>query len=194
MNERNWDASLSAALDGELDGADLTDLLDAMADDLQCRRTWRRLRALDRRLMPLVRPATSTLRPARPHRTWRAWWIAPLAAAALLALLVLRPDAVSRRSLPDPDGDPLIVRLAADPGKMTEVRFVELVVEILEADQRYQDKMREVLEEIRPPASLAEGSGGESDTPRTERLALHRVAGPDPGSGELTRPAAADIH
>ena len=86
-------------------------------------------------------------------------------------MLLLRPDVVRVESLPDPDGRPLTVRLQEE-GAMTEARFVELVVEVLQADHRYQEKMLEVLEEVRPEASLAEGGSNEDDPHRTERVAF----------------------
>ena len=167
MNEKTWELSSSAALDGELDPVETLELLDDMAGDPECRENWRRVRAMDRHLDPMIVPAHRPLRPAR-RRVARAWWLAPVAAVALLAVLLLRPDAVRIDSLPDPDGQPLSVRL--EEGEMTDARFVELVVEVLQADQRYQEKMREVLEEVRPQASLAEAGSSEADLNRTREI------------------------
>jgi hypothetical protein len=121
-----------------------------------------------------------------------AWWIAPVAAAALFALLLLRPDAIRVDSLPDPDGAPLTVRL--QEGEMTEARFVELVVELLQADQRYLEKMLEVLEEVRPVASLAEAGSSEGDLRRTERVAFADEESPATAIDELPWEALAGIH
>jgi hypothetical protein len=55
---------------------------------------------------------------------------------------------------------------------MTDARFVELVLEVLQADQRYRDKMFEVLQEVRPEASLAEAGSPEDDGRTSERLVL----------------------
>ena len=73
-------------------------------------------------------------------------------------------------------------------------RFVELVVEVLQADQRYQEKMREVLEEVRPEASLAEAGSSERDLHRTERVAFAEEESPANTIDELPWEALAGIH
>ena len=191
MNEKTWELSSSAALDGELDPVETLELLDDMAGDHECRENWRRVRAMDRHLDPMIVPADRPLRPAR-GRVSRAWWIAPVAAAALFAVLLLRPDTLRVDGLPDPDGAPLTVRL--EEGEMTDARFVELVVEVLQADQRYQQKMREVLEEVRPNASLAEAGSSEADLNRTERVAFAEEDSPATTIDELPWEALAGIH
>ena len=191
MNEKSWELSSSAALDGELDPVETLELLDDMADDDACRQNWRHMRAMDRELDPIVVPATRPLGRVR-HRLARAWWLAPVAAAALFAVLLLRPGVVRVDSLPDPDGRPLTVRL--QEGDMTDDRFVELVVEVLQSDQRYQEKMREVLEEVRPEASLAEAGSTEGDLHRTERVAFADEESPSISIDELPWEALAGIH
>mgnify|MGYP001823173778 CR=1 FL=1 len=192
MNDRSWERSSSAALDGDLDPVETLELLDDMADDPQCREYWRRARAMDRQLDPLILPADRPLRGSRGRIAW-AWWLAPVAAAALFAVLLLQPDTIRVDGLPDPDGRPLTVRL--EEGEMTDARFVELVVEVLQADQRYQEKMREVLEEVRPQASLAEAGSSESDLNRTERVAFaEEEESPAATIDELPWEALAGIH
>lgn len=190
MNEHRWEVSLSAALDGELGRTETLELLDAMADDPGCREQWRRFRALERSLRPLRRPATTPL-PRRRSRARAAWWLAPVAAAALVALMLLRPDDPPAGTF---DGASLTVRLQEHEGRMTEARFVELVIEVLQAERRYQDKMREVLEEVRPRAALAEAGSPESAAPRAERIALGRSDEPSPAGAELPFEAVAGIH
>jgi hypothetical protein len=196
MSERSWELDSSAALDGELDPVETLELLDAMATESECREHWLRLRAFDRQLDPVIRPADRDLPARRRTRIARAWWLAPMAAAALFVFAVLQPELTELRSLPDPEGQPLTVRLQANEGEMTEARFVELVLEVLQADQRYQDKMLEVLEEVRPDASLAEAGSSEDDDGRTERLALAETEdeGPATPMDELPWEALAGIH
>jgi hypothetical protein len=191
MNEKSWELSSSAALDGELDPVETLELLDDMAGDPECRSNWRRVRTMDRRLDEMIVPAGRPLRRAR-SRAARAWWLAPIAAAALFAVLTLRPDTIHVDSLPDPGGQPLTVRL--EEGEMTDARFVELVVEVLQADLRYQEKMREVLDEVRPEASLAEAGSSEADLNRTERVAFADEESPANATDELPWEALAGIH
>lgn len=193
MSERPWEIAASVALDGELDPTETLELLDAMADDEECRSHWRRLRAVDRELDAVVRPATRSLT-ARGRRPGILWWAAPLAAAALFAVLLLRPDPGPIQSLPDPEGQPLTIRLSDGESGMTDHRFVQLVVEVLKSDQRYQQKMLEVLEEVRPEASLAEAGSGEGEPESRERLVLGHEEGPDSGEGGLPWEALAGIH
>lgn len=191
MNEKSWELSASTALDGELDPVETLELLDDMAADPGCRAHWRRIRALDAQLDPLVAPAKRPLPASRRTRAW-IWGLAPVAAAALFALLLLRPDAIRVDRMPAPDGQPLTVHLQA--GEMTDARFVELVVELLQSDQRYQDKMREVLEEVRPAASLAEAGSTERAPRRTERVAFADAETPATVIDELPWEALAGIH
>lgn len=191
MNEKSWELSSSAALDGELEPFETLELLDDMARDAACRENWMRARSLDRRLDPLIAPPAERLRP-RARRLARVWWAAPIAAAALLALLLVRPQTLRVESLPDPAGEPLVVRLAE--GDMTDARFVELVVEVLQSDQHYQQKMREILEEVRPEASLAESGSTESGRGRTERVAFADQESPTTSIDELPWEALAGIH
>ena len=86
------------------------------------------------------------------------------------------------------------VRLQENEGEMTDVRFVELVVEVLQADTRYQEKMREVLEEVRPEASLAEAGSSEDDANLTERIAFADENENDTRIDELPWEALAGIH
>jgi hypothetical protein len=191
VNEKSWELSASAALDGELDPVETLALLDDMAADPECRAHWRRIRELDRRLDPLVVPAERPLPVARPARAW-IWGLAPVAAAALFALLLLRPDTIRVDPVPAPDGQPLTVHLQA--GEMTDARFVELVVELLQSDRVYQDKMREVLEEVRPQASLAEAGSTERAPRRAERVAFADAESPAAVIDELPWEALAGIH
>lgn len=193
MNEHQWEISTSVALDGELDPAEALELLDVMADDARCRAHWQRMRAADRRLDPLIHPVTQRLRAtrSRPHP---GWWAVPAAAIALLAILMLRPPTTDLDRLPGPEGRPLTVRLSGDAGDMTDRRFVQLVVEVLRSDEKYQRKLLEVLEEVRPPASVADAGSGEGEPETRERLVLGREEGSDTGPGELPWEALAGIH
>ena len=191
MSEQGWELSSSAALDGELDAVETLELLDVMADEPACRDHWRRMRAADRHLDPLVAPAGRRLRPARRGPA-RAWWIAPVVASALFAVLLLRPESTPPDGSMDPAARELTVRL--EGGGMTDTRFVDLVVEMLQADQRYQEKMIEVLAEVRPAASLAEAGSSEADLNRTERVAFADDEKSATDIDELPWEALAGIH
>jgi hypothetical protein len=77
---------------------------------------------------------------------------------------------------------------------MSETRFVEMILEILRADRRYQEKMIEVLQEVRPEAWLAEGGSRENDRWPREGLAMGRDEGSGAERGELPFEAVAGIH
>ncbi|RKZ17828.1 hypothetical protein DRQ53_02375 [bacterium] len=199
MSEKSWEIQSSVALDGELDATATIELLDAMAEDESCREQWQNLRAVDRALDPVIRPAARPLTAARPLRATRPrsrflWLSAPAAAAALLAFLLLGPRLSNVDNLPDPGDSPLTVRLAANEGEMTEQRFVQLVVEVLQADLRFQQKLFEVLEEVHPEASRTGAGSGEGSPESSERLVLGHEEDPNSGYGELPFEALAGIH
>jgi hypothetical protein len=195
MNEPSWQVSLSAALDGELDASETQELLDAMAASPECRNQWQQIRAFDRNLETMRRPASGRLRSPSPVSRRPLAWLVPIAAVlALLGVGLLRPERAPIPDLQDPTAESLTVRLEGHRGQMTDLRFVQLVVEVLEADQRYQDKMRQVLEEVRPAASLAEAGSPESGTGRTEPLALAHRDDSTKRPGELPFEAVAGIH
>lgn len=195
MKPRPIAAELSAALDGELDAAATRELLDVMATDPGCRGEWRRLRANHRELAPLVRPARRPLAPraTAPRRRPATRWIATAATAAVLALALLWPVG-NDRGLPAVDGSALNVKLASHEGRMSEARFVQLVVEVLEADPRYQQKMLEVLQEVRPLRSLAEAGSPEAAPASDERLVLGPSRDAETPVGELPFGDRAGIH
>lgn len=193
MNERSWELPASAALDRELDGEETLELLDSMADDADCRAHWLRLREFEHQLAPLVQPAATRLRPTG-FGLRASWWLVPVAAAAILVLGLFVTHSMRVQQLPGPDGDPLTVRLAENQGQMSEARFVEIVVEVLQADPRYQAKMLEVLEEVRPEASLAEAGSPEIDPRRADRLARGTEEESTTRNRELPYEAVAGIH
>jgi hypothetical protein len=193
MNERIWELPASAAMDRELDAEETLELLDSMADDADCRTHWRRLREFDQQLAPLVQPAVTRL-PSTGSGVRAIWWLVPVAAAAILVLGLFVTRGTQVQRLPGPGDGPLTVRLAEHQGEMSEARFVEIVVEVLQADPRYQAKMIEVLEEVRPEASLAEGGSPELDPRQSERLALGAERESTTRNGELPYEAVAGIH
>ena len=64
-------SSLDYLYEIELDAAETLELLDAMADDPDCRESWRHLRAFDRQLDPMVQPADKALPRQRRISTLR---------------------------------------------------------------------------------------------------------------------------
>jgi hypothetical protein len=71
---------------------------------------------------------------------------------------------------------------------------VEIVVEVLQADPRYLAKMLEVLEEVRPDASLAEAGSPENDPRQSRRLALGTEEESNNRNRELPYEAVAGLH
>jgi len=149
---------LSSLLDGEAGPDETRDALDHLLGCPQCRGFYEQARALDREL-------TATSIPGQPHpdrRRSRPGWAWPVAAAAVLLLAVgLWPG----RAVQTPPADPAArVIDATGHTEMSDTRFVELTVELLQADPRYHLEMMDVLQQAYAHEDLDEG-------PWTSRLA-----------------------
>ncbi len=156
---------LSALLDGELERGELLETLDHVVSCPACARFYHDARGLQELVDgwdPLIRPTSEAAadgdRVVRPARLWsRLWsrcspvgWVAA-AAAAVVALIIgvgVQWDDADMR--PEASVDAPATIEVADTGAqpMSEDRFVELTVELLRADQRYQQEMADVLRKV----------------------------------------------
>lgn len=179
MNPRceHHEQNLSAIVDGELATVDLLSTLDHALDCPSCARFYRSVRDLEAAVAAEEAPGSSSI---PPHHVWdriaeavpraerRSRWLdwAPrLAAAVLLAFGVWLFGALDRPGTETPSAvssteaslpDEIEVRIGE--ADMTEQRFVELTAEVLRADQRYHQKMLEVMETVTSPR-FREASG-----------------------------------
>lgn len=147
---------LSSLLDGEAAPGETRDALDHLLGCDACRGFYREARALDAELQTPPVP----VRIAPPRRRLPAWaWSAATAAVLLLAL-----GGLSGRTA-TPTGDPAD-RIIDATGRteMSDARFVDLTVELLQADPRYHLEMMDVLQQAHALEDLDDG-------PWTSRLA-----------------------
>ena len=161
---------LSALLDDELEPRAMRATLDHLLDCPECARFYleaRGLQEIAERLAPqAVLPAASDA-----VRTTRAAWLRPApawgwAAAVVVAVAagVLSADHWSsprvHEEIPNAAAEaPLVIDVDDRTEPMNEARFVELTVELLRADQRYQQEMSTVLRQV---ARLRAEDGGDA--------------------------------
>jgi hypothetical protein len=173
-NCETCEMSLSALADGELSPEDLLPTLDHLVECPGCQAFYRDLRALAAALPDSQRLSASTPGEA-PEEVWRRIevaaapafsqtgrtgrirpWAMRLAAAVLLVAGLW--GALAAVSVLRPAGEPIEITLGEDRGRMTEQRFVDLIVELLRADSRYHQEMFQVL------TAVVE-RGGRQETP-----------------------------
>lgn len=188
--------AISVMVDGELDADDVALTVDHLLSCDSCRDFYRECRALDRTLRPL-RPALARERtpshaspsPRRPPRPfggsgirrglaprWRSGRVAAAAAIVILGLgtaWVLRPGAVTPADAPRG----LVIERGERQEAMSEAHFLELAVELLEAEPRYQQEMLHALRQVQSRTFAEEGSF--AATPYRSDVA--------PGARELAR-------
>jgi len=174
----SFEIELSAWVDGELAEAESKAVVDHLAMCPSCRDFYLAVRGLDAALGELgtareedlppglwSRIERTSRAPARvgrfaqavpARRTWTGWALriaAIVVAVAGLAALV--------RTMAAPgagDGRVVTIRVASDPSGMSDDRFLTLAGELLRADPRYHEAMRELLAEVRRMRPAVEGS------------------------------------
>ncbi len=204
-----YEMSLSALADGELPMEDLVPAVDHLAECPSCQAFYRDVRSLAAALPADAAPSdtprlsvsatSATVAGEAPEEIWRRIdvaatlsrprrarsWARPgairLAAAAVLLISILWGTFAVRSAL-HPAGKPIEITLGEDRGRMTEQRFLDLTVELLRADSRYQQEMLQVLNALierggrgETPVDYAsplpEGDDGDSDDRRPARKA-----------------------
>lgn len=160
---------LSSLLDGQVDVTALADALDHAMSCEDCRRSYAAFRELDRELAGLPEQDT-------PRRSFPLAHMRSLALAACV-LLSLSWAWLSSPEAPDEVARAVEVQLGAHPERMDEARFVELAVELLQADPRYANSMQRLLRQVQESrasffeSGLAEpGSAFEAENASITRL------------------------
>ncbi len=160
-NCENHQIEISALLDGECSSDELLPLIDHLSLCADCRQLYQEMRLFQNNLdatplpeseaiaVPEKDKAKSMLRFPRA-----AYWATPLAATIALVIgltqfdlpnvNVTRIDSVREDSV-------ISIELEKNKGEMTDDRFVDLAVELLSSDQKYQQTMADVLERAWSP-------------------------------------------
>ncbi len=137
---------LSALIDGETgDGSgpyDHLDHLDHVATCAECRTFYRRARTLNASLSPALPVGRPVARIVAPRRRWsrRLSHVAMLALGVSLTF-VLSPLSTS-------DTPPWARDVGVSQNDMSDQRFVQVAVEMLEAEPRYRREMLNLLEQV----------------------------------------------
>ena len=147
----------SALLDGQVDAAELADAVLHGLDCARCNASFKSFARLQHAL-----PAPFPARRQRPHRLPLPD-LRGLAAAALVLLALGAGWLGSRAEHPALSERAVAISLGAHPERVDEARFVELAVELLQADPRYARSMRELLDRVVPRDAEFTHEGGASD-------------------------------
>ncbi|MBD3167210.1 hypothetical protein GF324_11465 [bacterium] len=176
-----YEADISALIDGELEPERTVELMDRIATDERLRQFYRDVRHLQS-LVDAAPPKRESAPP--PEDLWNrieketkpkqamvirlnSTLVKTLAAAAVVLITI---GALAGGLLPGQDKnwreDVIEVDLASQENSMTEQRFIELTTELLRADRRYHRKMYDVMEMVTRQSVIPEGSyEGESIEP-----------------------------
>lgn len=173
----NYEATLSAWIDGEIEPIELLSTLDHLVDCPTCRDFYRQSRGLEGVLALLRDPREPSMLPpggwhriaetSDLHPRWRQLRTKALAAAAAVVFAIglwtarssLIQSPMPSQGSPTATASTLGAQLQ---DSMTDQRFVELTTELLHSDRRYQEKMQEVLDEVSSRSFIAEGSNDAS--------------------------------
>jgi hypothetical protein len=181
----NYELHISALLDGEASREDVLSVLDHLPSCEPCRAFYASAReiqhvidarsadvatieAIEIAAAPLVTaPPPRRLAPvlslaAVPRWTWG------IAAALLLALAFWLYDGpAGPSSLGERRPGVVDITLEADKGRMNEAQFVDLTVQLLQADRKYQRQMLQLLNDVEARRVAREGAADVA-TPRRE--------------------------
>lgn len=190
MNQEYQEMQMSALLDGELGEDEFIGLLDHVSQNSHAREQWQSFRRLDALTRPALRSSRS--HPVAASRRRPRRWAFAVAAALLLGL------ALGRIPMPATSiggsGEPVQVVLGEARGQMSDQRFVELAVEILRAERRYQRKMEDVLASVRRETTVDESAGSSDPTAREQRFARYDTEGTGDRSDTLAFEDLSSIH
>lgn len=137
----------SALLDGE---SDERELREALLHGLECERC-----RLQFARMARLQKGIAALPSERPVQRLRMPWpdLRGLAAAAVVVFALAGGWLVKPSDGTPRQGRAVAISLGAHPERMNEARFVELTVELLQADPRYARSMHQLLERVVAPNS-----------------------------------------
>ena len=202
MSCEPFEVEISALVDGELEPDRVLPVVDHVAGCPDCRRFFLDARRLDAVVAPTrdTAPAPVELWPgiaAAGGLARRPPWALPrwALAAAAMAFGALGLWTVLSVAGAAPGTSRIETALSGRPGAMSERRFVQLTVELLEAGPRYRRAMLEVLREIAAESAAEDGSAdvwvGGDERERRDPLAgeperadpsIPRRSGTEPGA------------
>lgn len=165
---------ISALLDGELTRSETVVVIDRLVEDPAARRFWAQVRGLERvleqarsqttrdddfdRLWPDIVDAArrSTMAPWRRLVASPALRAAAAVVAVGLGLWLWRGDGRTG----GPAGGPPVLQVVVGsaPDRMDDDRFVEVAVELLEAEPRYRQTMAQLLDQVHHQRDRGEGA------------------------------------
>jgi len=187
-----YEVELSAIIDGESDAVTVVNVLDHVTQCASCRSFYSELRDFQAAVddVSMVADTAPAVAPrVREKRSWFRFapqWGLGLAAASVLIVGLWWGGAferLSQQGVPREGGE-VYVQLGEDRGEMDETRFVEIVTELLSADQRYQDQLYVVLDEMKESNEAGE-SGRRGDESELTRYDFPRGLSASGGSGSL---------
>lgn len=161
----SFEVHISALMDGEVTRGDVFSLLDHLPSCSSCRSFYRESRTLQEvaDTMPIAaleeRDAPGVSSPPLSSRRlvpWSQRWAWGIAAGMLLAvgLWLGQTRLRSERSVPEI----LDVVLEERKGEMSEARFFEMAIELLESDRRFQRQMFDLLQRVERSRFVEEGA------------------------------------
>ena len=153
-NCEEYQVNISAMLDGELQGRELAETVNHLAECDECMAVFRSFQALQTRIDTEIEP------PEVPEGIWdgieseavykpktvklRSHIYTIIGIAAALFFFAALGYYIQQPAIPVIDKNAPIV-LAGHKGRMTEERFLELTRELLTADSKYHRKMYYIL-------------------------------------------------
>ncbi|MDK9699208.1 MAG: hypothetical protein OEM52_03525 [bacterium] len=166
-SQEDWEANVSALLDGELPPEMIKPTLDRLMTDNSLQQFYSEAGKLQALVSGFVEKQSKQALPAglwdkiERQSTRRAprierWFPKParlLVAASILLIVGVFAGHYAKRELvkTGTEAQPIMVRLGENSGQMTEDRFIELTTELLRADRRYHRKMLEVMQAVASP-------------------------------------------
>jgi hypothetical protein len=167
----SYETHISALLDGEVARGDVLFILAHLPSCRSCQSFYSETRALqaiadsmptaaleERDAPGVTSPPLSTRRLVPTAWAQPTRWVWGIAAGMILVVGLWLGQAQLRPSRA-PSGNAVVeVMLEEHKGKMSESRFLEMAIELLEADRRLQHQMLELLQHVERSRFVEEGS------------------------------------
>jgi negative regulator of sigma E activity len=156
------ETKLSAALDGELNSAEVPLMMEHLAKCSECQNTYLTMRSLNARIREFEEIDHEELPPS--DKIWkniaikvgfrnkafngylRFWPIVPAVAIIIILSFVFGAQNLLFPENTNPQENAITLEEHSDA--MTEQRFVQLVQELIQSDRKYQFEMLRVMKEI----------------------------------------------
>jgi predicted anti-sigma-YlaC factor YlaD len=172
----HFETLVSAWLDGALARDEQVECVDHLVRCGSCRKFYVDARALDGLVAALRRPEgalapsaetwSKIAHASRPPRRKAPVWMLQAAAVVTLALsLYLAVGSAHRFAPAQPESIDVVLGVG---GNMTDMRFVELTKEMLQAEPRYRLALHDVLDQVLRDSAPREAPAGDVATPAFE--------------------------